>query len=54
MGLPAECFSLKAFIGMISDEIEQLRAHGFNDAAIADLLCEITRKAVSSRDIKSF
>lgn len=54
MGLPAESFSLQAFIGMISDEIEQLRAHGFGDAAIADLPCEITDKAVSSRDITSF
>ncbi len=35
LGLGAEAFPLPAFVGMISDEIEQFRAAGKSDADIA-------------------
>ncbi|WP_425230079.1 hypothetical protein [Sphingomonas sp.] len=35
LDLPDERFPLPAFIGMISDEIEQLRAAGHDDGSIA-------------------
>ena len=38
LGLPPERFGLEQFVGMMSDEIEQLRAAGRTDAEIADLL----------------
>ena len=38
LGLPPERFGLDRFIGMISDEIEQLRQSGRSDPQIADLL----------------
>jgi hypothetical protein len=38
LGLEAERFPLPAFVGMISDEIEQLRAAGRSDADIAAMI----------------
>ena len=35
LGLPPEQFSVPAFIGMVSDEIEQLRAQGKTDYEIS-------------------
>jgi hypothetical protein len=46
LGLALECFPEKAFIGMISDEIEQLRARGQDDAAITKLVSDVTGKLI--------
>jgi len=46
MGLEAERFPLPAFVGMISDEIEQLRAGGRTDIEIAQIV-----KASIGRDL---
>ncbi len=37
-GLGPEMFPVQAFVGMISDEIEQLRAQGKTDAEIAAMI----------------
>jgi hypothetical protein len=54
LGLPPENFSVEAFIGMISDEIEQLRAPGKDDSAIATLVSEVTGKSIDSETITRF
>jgi hypothetical protein len=46
LALPEETFSLPAFIGMVSDEIEQMRAAGRPDAETAAIL--LTRPASPS------
>ena len=38
LGLPPERFGLDRFVGMISDEIDQLRRAGRSDEAISELL----------------
>jgi hypothetical protein len=54
LGLPPEDFPLQAFVGMISDEIQQLRARGHDDAEIARLVSEATGKAVAPDEIARF
>lgn len=46
LGLAPERFPVEVFIGMISDEIEQLRARGQDDAAIAQLVSDVTGKLI--------
>ncbi len=38
--LPPQRFGLEQFVGMISDEVDQLRSAGKNDADIAKLLSD--------------
>jgi hypothetical protein len=52
--LAPESFPVQAFIGMISDEIEQLRAAGKDDAAIATLVSDATGKSVDAETITRF
>ena len=40
LGLGPESFSVEQFVGMVSDEIEQLRAAGQSDREIAALLAQ--------------
>lgn len=47
LGLPPQHFTISAFIGMISDEIQQLRERGWGDAEIAALVGESTGTAVT-------
>jgi hypothetical protein len=54
LGMPDEQFPLPAFIGMVSDEIEQARAAGRDDAAIAALLSQAGGTQVSAADIARF
>lgn len=54
LGLPLENFPVQAFIGMISDEIEQLRAAGHGDAAIAKLVSGATGKTIGAETIDRF
>ncbi len=48
LGLGAEQFPAGAFIGMVSDEIEQLCTAGKDDSAIAALIAEATGKPVTA------
>ncbi len=54
LGLGAETFPLPAFIGMISDEIEQFRAGGRSDADIAALIKSTVGRDVDAADIGKF
>ena len=45
---------MQAFIGMISDEIEQLRAKGRSDAVIATLVSKATGKTIDAETIARF
>jgi hypothetical protein len=52
-GLQPELFPIEAFVGMISDEIEQLRSQGKTDSEIAALITanssiEITAEEISA------
>ena len=53
LGLGQERFPAAAFIGMVSDEIEQLRAAGQDDTAIAALIAEATGKPVTAELIQT-
>lgn len=54
LGLGAEAFSLPAFVGMISDEIEQFRAAGKSDADIAAVIKGAVGRDVSPETIARF
>ena len=54
LGLGAEAFPLPAFIGMISDEIEQFRSSGRSDAEIAALIKSTIDRDVAPSDIAQF
>ena len=47
-------FPLQAFIGMISDEIEQLRVRGMSDEDIAALVVKATSVPVSGDAIRLY
>ena len=54
LGLAEERFPLAAFIGMVSDEIEQLRINGKSDDAIAQLMSEATGRNLSADDLARY
>ena len=54
LGMEAETFPLPAFIGMISDEIEQFRAAGRSDADIARLIKGTIGRDIDPADIERF
>jgi len=54
LGLPAQRFGTQQFVGMISDEIEQLRNAGKTDADIADLLLDQTGVDLGADAISRF
>ena len=54
LGLGPEAFPLPAFIGMISDEIDQFRAAGRSDAEIAELIKATVGRDVSTAAIEQF
>lgn len=53
LGLPPEHFPLARFVGMISDEIEQLRSNRWSDAEIASLVAESTGSAITAEHIEA-
>ena len=53
-GLPDETFPLPAFIGMVSDEIESLRARGNSDQQIAELIRSSSAIDVTPEQIAQF
>lgn len=55
LGLAPEQFPLPAFVGMVSDEIEQLRKQGHTDEQIALVINQtIGQAAISAADIGRF
>lgn len=50
-GLQPEMFPVEAFVGMISDEIEQLRAQGKTDAEIAALVMQNSDIEITAEEI---
>jgi hypothetical protein len=51
VGLKSELFPLPAFIGKISDEIEQMRAAGFDDGEIAMTVRDSIGREISGEEI---
>ena len=47
LGLPDERFGIPALIGMLSDEIEKLRAAGRSDGEITGAITRATGKSLS-------
>jgi hypothetical protein len=54
LDLPPEEFKLNALVGMMSDEIEQLRAVGKTDRDIATLLTAATGKSITPESVTQF
>ncbi len=54
LGLAEEEFPLPAFIGMISDEIEDLRKAGRSETEIAGMIHHLTGKPVRVEDLARF
>lgn len=50
-GLGPEMFPVEAFVGMISDEVEQLRSQGMSDEDIADLIQSNSDIEITAQDI---
>lgn len=50
-GLSAELFPVPAFVGMISDEIDALRAKGVDDDGIAAIICDHSAIQITSQEI---
>ncbi len=50
-GLGPELFPIKAFVGMISDEIEKLRLRGKTDSEIAALITENSTIEITGEEI---
>ena len=50
-GLGPEMFPVEAFIGMISDEIEQLRKTGHNDEEIAQVIKANSQIEITAAEI---
>ena len=46
LDMPEEKFPIPAFVGMVSDEIEKLRAAGRSDADIATIVKKATGKDI--------
>ena len=54
LGLEAETFPLPAFVGMISDEIEQFRQAGKSDADVAAVIKSAVGREVEPSDLARF
>jgi len=52
LGLEEERFSIPSFIGMVNDEIEQLRAKGRTDPEIAQLMAKASGIEIAAKDIE--
>ena len=50
-GLGPEMFPIQAFVGMISDEVETLRAQGYTDEQIAQAISANSTIAITAEDI---
>ncbi len=50
-GLGPEMFPMQAFVGMVSDEVEKLRAQGKTDDQIASLIASHSDIEITGADI---
>ena len=53
-GLEPESFPVQAFVGMISDEVEALRAAGRTDAEIVALIRESSGIAIAEQELAAY
>jgi hypothetical protein len=54
LGLADETFPLPAFIGMISDEIQQMREAGRSDTQMIDIIAKATGTRLDPADLQRF
>ena len=54
IGMTEEVFSVDAFVGMISDEIESSREAGYDGQSISDLIRQTAGKTVTVEEICAF
>lgn len=54
LGLPAQRFGTEQLVGMISDEIEEIRASGKSDRDIAKILADRAGITIAPEDIARF
>ena len=50
-GLGPEAFPIQAFVGMISDEVEQLRSQGHSDDEIAKVIVSNSQIEITAAEI---
>lgn len=50
-GLGPEQFPIQAFVGMISDEVQQLRERGLSDQEIADIVQANSKIRITAEEI---
>ena len=53
-GMAEETFLMPAFIGMVSDEIEQLRKKGLSDEKIASLITSNSKIKVTATELAKY
>jgi hypothetical protein len=53
-GLKPEMFPMQAFVGMISDEVEELRRRGHSDDEIAQTICRSSAISITPDEIAQF
>ena len=54
LDLGPELFGLPAFIGMISDEIEQMRSAGRDDRDILQVIAQHTGQQIAVEDLRRY
>ncbi len=54
LGLGDEAFPLQAFIGMISDEIQQMRESGRSDLEVIEVIAAATGRCIDIGDLRRF
>jgi hypothetical protein len=54
LGLGDEIFPLPAFVGMISDEIEQMREAGHSDAGVIRIIADATGRTITGDDLARY
>lgn len=54
LGMPPQRFGTEQFVGMISDEIEQLRSAGKTDAEIAKLIADTCRIDIDAESLARY
>ena len=54
LGLGEEAFPLSAFVGMISDEIQQTREAGRSDQEVIDIVAKATGSEIAAEDLARF
>jgi hypothetical protein len=53
-GFPEQRFSFSTFIGMLSDEIEQMRRAGYTDETVAQTVSRAKGQSVEASDVQRY